>query len=313
MTGTLNAINFKAVVPLLEKSRDKALKISLKRFIKVLNEIKYLAYAKSNFVLYNSPVEELKPFITDKVSLHTVEYNPIQRLVRQFAEVKYREQTTFNFNDYLPSFKTQLEDFYKDNITDSGVGEEVEEFIRSKMFEKLDISKRTQILPEEIQENIKDIDLYLKRLKLAKIEQGIQQLVKLKYNLACVKEVIDNCKDTINSTTFPNKSKIFLTMDNIYYKLSKECEVLEQKIKLKIQLVDKQKLFNMIENLSSQTSNDSPNISEFKPLSSLKAKKDTNLRITENLYDDEEDAEIDIMESDGADDSDEEIVIDDDK
>ena len=62
--------------------------------------IKYLRNANSNYVLYNSPVDELKPFLSDKVSVHKVDFIEVQKLVKSFVEKKYSELTTFNFKPY---------------------------------------------------------------------------------------------------------------------------------------------------------------------------------------------------------------------
>lgn len=324
LTTTLKSIKFDGVIPLLEEYRYKAIKTSQKRFAKVLNDIKYLSKAQSNYVLYNSPVEEIKPFLTNKVSLHTIDYKELQVLVKRFIDIKYQELTTFGFEDYTPQFKIKLDEFYKYHITDNGVGEEVESFIRSKMYDKLEISKQVQMLPEDIQFKIDEIDLLLKRLKLSKIEQMIQSLIQLKYNLACVKEVIDKCKDIINNSTLPNKSHIFLAMDNLYYNLSKKCERLEQKTKLKLQLVDKQKMFNMLDMIQNPSNyvkgkkrfeDDTDEELETLPRATNKKKQlksdQPKSGIAENLYDDDDIHEIHISEEDGADDRDDEVVIDD--
>ena len=218
------------------------------------------------------------------------------------------------------TFIAKPEDFYNDNITDNGIGEEVEQFIRSKMIEKLEIAKQDEILIEEQNQKIMQIDNLLKRLKINKIESLMQQLIVLKTNLAHVKEVIDVCKNTINSTTLPNKAQMFLVMDNLYYKLQNKCENLQQKTKFRLQMVDKQKMFNMLELIQNP------------PIKTSKSKKKANTieesenfdiperkegihtykshSITSNLYDDEP-ASIDISEDDGTVAPEDEFVIDD--
>ena len=223
------------------------------------------------------------------------------------------------FEPFEPEFKTDINQFYNERITDNGVGEDVEDFIRSKMLEKLEIAKHEERLIEDINEDIAQVDLLLKRLKVGKIEQMIQQLIKLKYDLSRVKEVIDSCKEIINGTTIPNKSQLFLIMDNLYYKLSKKCETLEQKTKSKLQVVDKQKLFNMLDMIQNpqpkpskkkkvkNSDEDFDNLEELNQTLNQPQKTD----ITSNLYDDDDnDSEIDISEDGGSDNSDDEIIID---
>ncbi|MBQ8522631.1 MAG: hypothetical protein IJ458_03080 [Clostridia bacterium] len=326
---TLQAINFDSVIPLLDEYRYVSIKNSQKRFLKVLNSIKYLRHAKSNYILYNSPVDELKPFLSDKVSAHNVNYIELQKLVKQFVDLRYIELTNCDFDKYEPTFITKSEDFYKESITDNGIGEDVEQFIRSKMLEKFEISKHEEMLIEDINIKINKIDILLKKLKLQKIEKMMQELIKLKTNLAHVKEVMDTCKDTINSSTIPNKSQIFLVMDNLYYKLSKKCENLEQKIKLKLQLVDKQKMFSMLATIENRFDNETLNdedevLSSNKRLYTKKMQntsinnknledKETKPSITSNLYEDDDEAgEIHISEDDEDVKAEEEIIIDED-
>lgn len=322
LKSTLSAIGFDIVLPIIDENRENAIRLSERRFFKTLNDVKYLKNAKSNYVLYNSPVEDIKPFLTDEVSIHTIDYVEIQKLIRQFVDFKYAELNNFDNLYYEPKFKTQLQDFYDYRITDNGVGEEVEGFIRSKMLEKVELHNQEQILPEDIQNKIDEIDAVLKRLKINKIEQMMQTLIRLKYNVACIKEVMDKCKDLINFSTIPNKAHIFLVMDNLYYKASKKCELLEQKTKLKLQLVDKQKMFNtldMIQNPEKYVKGKRVRLEEdeFETLPRAAKKNSSSaskkVGITENLYDDDEASEIHISEDDGADDSDDEIVIDDNK
>ncbi len=316
----LKSINFTTILPLLDYTRQKSIKRSQAQFLKVLNNIKYLKWAKTEYVLYNSPVQELKPFLSEKVSVHNVNFVEIEKLAKQFVNYRYNELTDTNFKPKEIKFKVRREDFYDDNITDSGVGEEVESFIRSNMLKKLEISKQDHISPEEIAERDEQIDKLLKRLKVGKIEKLMQQLIDLKTNLAQVKEVLDKCKDTINLTTFSNKSQIFLEMDNLYYNLSKKCDTLQQKIKLKLQLVDKQKLFSTLEllqNPDNKKSNKTKALNDEnakilkRPTTSKPNKKENNNHITSNLYDEDDDGEIHITEDDNNDDAEEEIVIED--
>jgi len=322
LKSTLNAINFDVVVPEIEENRYKVIRQSQRRFLRVLNDIKYLKNAYTNYILYNSPVDDLKPFLSEKVSLHTLDFKEVQKLVKHFVSQRYNELTTFNFEPFEPKFSAKIEDFYNDHITDNGIGEEVENFIRAKMMQKLQLSKKQEVmLMEEIQAKTDEIDALLKRLKVNKIEQMMQNLVKLKTNLAQVKEVVDRCKDIINGSTITNKAGIFLIMDNLYYKLSKKCENLQEKIKLKLQLVDKEKLFGVVEDIENPTSstvlkrkNGSRSILTTKSARSYSV-KDGNIEeksnIASNLYDDDDPSEIDITEDDGTDDAEDEIVIDD--
>ena len=333
---TLKAINFGVVIPEIEHNRYKVIRQSEKRFLKVLNYIKYLKHANSEYVLFNTPVADLKPFLSDKVSVHKVNYVELQKLVEQFVNLRYSELTDTNFEPYEPEFVAKCEDFYIDNITDSGIGEDVEHFIREKMLEKLKISQKDDILVEDKQADIGKIDALLKRLKVAKIEQMMQNLIKLKTNLAHAKEVMDKCKDTLNSSTIINKAGIFLIMDNLYYNLSKKCDTLQQNIKLKLQLVDKEKMFTLLSEIQNPTPNSVKvkkkveNKADKKAKTPVEPKADKQLTdnaeepkqekasiehkpIASNLYDDDDEAEIDITEDDGIDNAEEEIIIDDDK
>ena len=326
---TLKAVNFDRVLPLIDEYREKAIKVNEKKFLKVLDNVKFLRYANSNYILYNSPVTELKPFLSDKVSLHKVDYVELQTLVKYFVNLRYDELNNFNFEPTNVTFIAKAEDFYNENITDSGIGEDVEKFIRSKMLEKLEIAKHDEELPEVLNAQIAQIDLLLKRLKVAKIEKMLQKLIVLKTNLAHAKEIMDGCKDIINKSTIPNKAQIFLVMDDLYYKLSKQCEDLQQKTKLKLQLVDKQKMFTMLETLQDKETNNDKNslenvlgkptrnkkfnnsTKEAENLSKLESAQKPN--ITSNLYDDYDDGEIHVTEDDGNDDAEEEIIIVEDK
>ena len=70
---TLKAINFTRVIPEIESNRNKAIKLSEKRFLSVIKDIKYLKNAISEYVLFTSPVNEIKPFLSDKVSMHKID------------------------------------------------------------------------------------------------------------------------------------------------------------------------------------------------------------------------------------------------
>lgn len=316
LTSTLKAIKFDDVVPPLEEYRYRAIKSSQNKLSKTIQDAKYLQYARSNYILYNSPVDDLKPFLSKEVSEHTIDYTQIQTLISQYISVRYAELMQTDFAPFEPEFKTDINEFYNEKITDNGVGEDVEEFIRSKMLEKLEIAKHEERLIEDINNDIAQIDLLLKRLKIGKIEQMIQQLIKLKYDLSRVKEVMESCKDTINATTIPNKPQLFLIMDNLYYRLSKKCETLEQKTKSKLQIVDKQKLFTMLDMIQ----NPQTKPSKKKKSKTIDEDFDEDLEelnqpqktdITSNLYDDDDkDSEIDISEDGGSDNSDDEIIID---
>ena len=246
---TLKAIKFDIVMPEIDEGRDKAIKQSQKRFLKVLNDIKYLKSAYTEYILFNSPVADLKPFISDKVSVHFANPDAISEIVTQYIMLRKNELTNTDFEPIDVKFKANDEDFYTENITDNGIGEEVEQFIRSKMLEKYKIVNQEQELIEDKREECAKIDALLKKLKVNKIEQTLQKLVALKINLAHVEEVMANCKDIINDSTIDNKGRIFLLMDNLYYKLSKQYETLREKTKLKLQLVDKQKMFDTLDNI----------------------------------------------------------------
>lgn len=331
LKNTLQAIKFDKVLPLIDVNRENAIQSSQKKLLKVLKDVEYLKDAKSCYILYNSPVAELKPFLSDKVSEHNVNVTELQNLIKHYLNLHYTELNDFNFEPFEYNFTAKEEDFYTDKVTDNGVGEEVEEFIRSKMLEKLNITKQQEVLIEDQKRQMIPIDNLLKKLKLTKIEKMMYALIELKTNQAHVKEVVDSCKDTINSSTIDNKAQIFLVMDSLYYKLSKECEDLQAKIKQKLQLVDKQKMFATIEMLN----NPKPSKNKKNQYEDLNYVGDTNIPkratednltddfsddeeikttmskpgITENLYDDD-DGEIHISEDDDGD-AEEEFVIDD--
>ncbi len=318
LNQTLKAINLDIAIPEIEENREKEIIKAQKRFLKCLNDIKYLQYANSEYILFDSPVSELKPFLSEKVSVHKVDYPTVQSIVKKIVDLRYKELTTGEFEPYEVTFKVKEEDFYKDQITDNGVGEDIEAFIRAKMQEKLDISRQTDRLVEDNNADIAKIDALLKRLKLHKIEQMMQALIKLKTDVAKAKEVIDNCKEVINQSTISNKASIFFVMDNRYYALSKKCETLQQKIKVKLQVVDKQKVFDMLEHIQISVGSDTEETTilksgKIKTSKSSNNDDDSNVKpdIASNLYDeDDEDGEIHITEDDGTIDAEEEIVID---
>ena len=88
-------------------------------------------------------------------------------------------------------------------------------------------------------------------------------------------------------------------MDNLYYKLCKKCENLEQKIKLKLQLVDKTKMFALLEEIENPT---------LTPPKRNKRKQGSG--IASNLYDEDEPSEIHISEGDDDSRAEDEVVID---
>ena len=309
----LKAINFEVVIPELEENRAKAISQSENKFLKCLNDIKYLQFAVSEYVLFDSPVSELKPFLSEKVGCHKANHNTIQSIVQKFVDLRHAELTASNFEPYEVQFKSSEDDFYAEKITDNGVGEDIEAFIRSKMLEKINIAQQLDKLPEDNNEEMAKIDMLLKRLKLYKIEQMLQQLIKLKLNLARAKEVVDTCKDTINQSTISNKASIFLIMDNLYYKLSKKCETLQQKIKSKLQLVDKQKVFEALEQMQNPTSKKTKKNKTSKVDQTEDKQLENSHEIPSNLYDDEDDGEIHISEDDGTVDAEDEIVINEEK
>ena len=333
LNQTLKAINFEEVVPIIEEYRNKAIISSEKRFLKVLNDTKYLNYARSNYVLYNSPVTEIKPFLTDKVSDHRIDYVVIQKLIRHFVDLRYKELTTFDFEPSEVRFSVVSENFYNESITDGGLGDEIEDFIRSKILEKFTILKQEGVLKEDLDYKVNKIDTLLKKLKLNKIEKMIHELVKLKTEMAKVKEVMDKCKDTINSSTIFNKAHIFLVMDNLYYKLSKRCENLQQKIKQKLQSVDKDKTFSILYSIENdgKAQDIYDNLIDDETLSKADVKNTLNAlrnegktmltkssnenksHIASNLYDDYEiNTEIHISEDDEGQ-AEDEIMIEDDE
>ena len=243
----LKAIRFNSVIPLLERCREKAFRLAEKDLFKTISHIRGLRYSKSNYILFNSPVDELKPFLSDKVAEHNINTCALITLLKHFTSFKYKELNTFGFEPINVRFVAKKEDFYKDRVIDSGVGEEVEEFIWSKMMEKVEILKQGNKFLDDADQKIAEIDYLLKRLKLNKIEKMLQEIIVLKTNIAQAKEVVDSCMDLINTSVIPHKDKIFLAIDNMFYKLSKKCETLQQKAKQKLQLIDKEKIFEMVE------------------------------------------------------------------
>lgn len=320
---TLEAINFEGVLPEIDEGRYKAIKQSHRRFLKSRNDIKYLKHINVDYVLFNSPVPELKPFLSDKVSAHKVKVAELDSLLKQFVQLRYKELNNFEIDVNEHKFNSKPQDFYNQKITDNGVGEEVEDFIRSKIIEKSDIMNQETILEEDKLAQIATIDNLLKRLKLSKIEKMIQRWIDLQTNLAQSKEVADECKEIINSSTISNKKSIFLIIDNLFYKLSTKCDKLTEQIKLKLQLVDKQKVFNMLEQINSfetilpqdtQTGLDDGTETLSKPLRNTGINTAKNhfgtKSIASNLYDDEDEHhEIHVSEDDDSDDAEEEIVI----
>ncbi|MBQ3502443.1 MAG: hypothetical protein IJA72_02150, partial [Clostridia bacterium] len=245
LKNTLSAINFDIVLPEIDENRCKVIGQARRRFLSSLNDVKYLKHANVEYVLFNSPVNELKPFLSDKVSTHKLNAKELAKLVKQFVNTKCEELNNFEIEEIEPQFKAKPEDFYANNITEAGIGEDVEEFIRSKMLEKLNISKQEETLIEDRLEKIAKIDALLKKLKLHKIEQMLQKWIEYQTNIAQAKEVVDKCKELINESTLTNKKTIFLVMDNLYYKLTTKCDKLQDRIKFRLQLVDKQKMFSM--------------------------------------------------------------------
>ncbi len=290
---TLKAIKFDLVLPELEENRVKAMRKSERKLLKILGDIDYLKCATIDYILFNPPVEDIKPFLSDKVTTHAVNINEIKTLVKHYNNKHYQELVNDDFEPEEIKFTVKKEDFYNEQITDKGgVGEEVEQFIRSKIDEKLDIMGEEEILIEDRKARVAEIDLLLKRLKLHKIEAMTHKLVELKTNQAQAKEVVDKCKEIINSSMITNKSGIFLLMDNLYYKLSKKCDKLQETLKSKIQLIDKQKMYAMLEQFQTK----STQTIDKTPQDAL------------HLYDEDETDEMHISE-DADDEAEDEVVI----
>ncbi len=317
LKSTLTAIKFNIVLPEIDEYRHKGIKQARKRLLTCLNDIKYLKNASIDHILFNSPVRDLKPFMSNKVTMHKLNIKELSKLVKQFIDTKCEELNYFEIDEVEPTFKAKPEDFYAESIIENGIGAEVEEFIRDKMEDKFEILNQEDQLPEVTAIKIDAINKSLKKLKLLKIEQMMQKWVEYKTNIAHVKEVVDNCKELINSSTLANKKNIFLIMDNLYYKLTTKCDQLQGQIKLKLQLVDKQKVFAMIESMDEMDKN-SASDDEFETLSIPQRKGNINNKayaskgIASNLYDDEDEQhEIHISEDDTDSEAEEEIVIDD--
>ena len=145
LTSTLKAIKFDDVVPPLEEYRHRAIKLSQKQLSKTIQDAKYLKYARSNYILYNSPVDDLKPFLSKEVSEHTIDYTQIQTLISQYISVRYAELMQTDYDAYEYEFKTDINKFYNEKITENSVGEDVEQFIRSQMLKKLEMDKETHL------------------------------------------------------------------------------------------------------------------------------------------------------------------------
>lgn len=323
---TLNAIKFSKVVPEINDKRYRAIKLSENKFLKVRNDIKYLKNAITNYVLFTSPVNDIKPFLSDEVSLHKVDVEDINQIFKMFINLKHKELTTFNFEEYTPKFEAKLVDFYKEMLTSNGVGEDVEKYIREKMLNKLSISEDQTLLMEDKQDKISQIDVWLKRIKLYKLQQMMIEFANLKYNQAQVKEVIDDCKEKIKNSTIEGKDKIFLVMDASYYALSNKCDKLANKVKLKLQLVDKIKLFDLIARLqdidkgvyakskkpiikaADQEETGDSQDNNIKPDDNNDNLSNQNLGIADNLYDDEEQLHITEEESDNVPHEDEVVI-----
>lgn len=297
LTQTLTAIKFDVVLPELESNRYKVIKQSEKQFLRALNNVKYLNGAKIDYVLFNPPVDDIKPFLSDKVSTHELDSMQLHKLITNFINKHHAESVNDNFEPDEIKFNSKAEDFYSYSITDSGIGEDVEHFIRDKMLQKLQILEHDEDLMEDKLARIKEIDTLLKQLKVHKIEQMIEKLIEFQTNQAQAKEVIDKCKDIINSSTISGKSSIFLVMDNLYYKLCKKCDTLIKTIKTKLQMVDKEKMFALLEAIEGEKPN------------AKSAKSSSHKGIATDLYDDDEPNEIHITEDDDGE-AEDEVVID---
>ena len=293
----LKAIKFDVVLPELEANRDKAIKQSEKQFLCALKDVKYLRDATIDYILFNPPVDDIKPFLTDKVTAHQLDVLELYKLIDNFVVKRHNELINKNFEHNDVNFTAKVEDFYSYSITDNRIGEDVENFIRSKMIEKVEVLNNDETLMEDRLTQVKEIDLLLKRLKVNKIEKMMQKLLILQTNQAQAKEVVDKCKAIIDSSTIAGKSSIFLVMDNLYYRLCQKCDALIQKIKLKLQMVDKEKMFALLTTIESEQATATSEKS-----SSLKG-------IASDLYDDDEPDEIHISEDEDVD-AEDEVVID---
>lgn len=245
-------IGFDRIIPEIEANRDKAIYKCDKSVLKTISDTKYLKNAITERVLFNSPVEDIKPFLSDKVSKHLVQIDVLNEIIARFVAERDNELYKLDFEEYTPDFENNLEDFYHTQITSDGIGEDVEDFIRSKMLQKLAISKQEETLVEDRLSQIAVVDALLKRLGVAKIEKLMQKLIKMNCNKAQAKEGIEKCKKLLEKSTIENKENIFLAMDSILYKLDDKCKKLAEKVKLKLQLVDKEHLFELARTLADE-------------------------------------------------------------
>lgn len=245
-------IGFNKVIPEIEVNRNKAIAKCNKGVLKCYDDTKYLKNALSKQVLFNSPVADIKPFLSEEVTVHTMRADVLEEVLANMVQMRTEELGQLDFDPYLVEFENNLEDFYHSQITSDGVGEDVEDFIRSKMLQKLVISKRDEVLVEDRLAQIAVIDNQLKRLGIGKLEKLMQKVIKLKCNVAQAQEGIERCKKLLNNSNIVNKDNIFLTMDTLYYKLENKCKKLTEKVKLKLQLVDKQRLFDAVNNMESE-------------------------------------------------------------
>lgn len=245
-------IGFDKVIPEIEVNRNKAIAKCNKAVLKSISDTQFLKNARSERVLFNSQVDEIVPFMSDKVSPHFVIVDVLNDIIVKLVELNTNELGQLEFEQYVPEFESKLEDFYQMQITSDGVGEDVEYFIRGKMLQKLAISKQEEISVEDRLAQIAGIDNVLKRVGVAKIEKVMQKLIKLRCNEAQAKEGMDRCKQLLEASNIENKNNIFLTMDAILYKLSNSCKKLTEKVKAKLQLIDKDRLFDMINTLGEE-------------------------------------------------------------
>lgn len=248
-------IGFDRIIPEIEENRNKAIRKCNKNVLKALDDIKYLKNAETDRVLFDSPVSDIKPFLSDKVSNHLVQIEELSQIVKKFVAERDAELYKLDFEEYIPDFENNLEDFYHTQITSDGIGEDVEDFIRNKMLQKLAISKQDDTLIEDRLSQIAMVDALLKRLGIAKIEKLMQKLIKMNCNRAQAKEGIERCKKLLDKSTIENKENIFLAMDSILYKLEDKCKKLAETVKLKLQLVDKERLFDLARSIAEEDEN----------------------------------------------------------
>lgn len=269
-------IGFDKVIPEIEVNRNKAISKCNRGALKCFDDTKYLNDALSKIALFDSPVEEIKPFLSDEVNPHFIKVDTLNAVIAKLVEVRTEELSQLNFEEYAVEFENNLEDFYHSQITSDGVGEEVEDFIRGKMLQKLVISKRDEVLVEDRLAQIAAVDSQLKRLGVGKLEKMMQKLIKLKCNEAQAKEGIEKCKKLLDNSNIENKNNIFLTMDALLYKLSNKCKKLSETVKLKLQLVDKQRLFDAVEAIERDTEAKRVKVEPEKPA------EQTEIHITED-------------------------------